>query len=332
MAGLLAQEDFCLLEEVDATEEHGPIPGTDEFTRLNIDPSLEAYTRDDHLEEHPTGKQHVLQAASCCFSFDAKPRHGKPMSAIHHPNVPGWYFHLQRGMNRLFSSMTAEQSWYRYTHDLQFSGLPIHVLQQDPNRPVEAFTGPFAYLVFGESPEQVAKREAALAAARVREDGERQADGISSGTVGGQRIKRAFPTAWERLRSADNPADFIRNEMIFSLEFQTLRRLPIHKRYILFTVRRYVDPMHKLEQWPGAAVALAAAIRRKYKGTLARNGLGERDNSQPILDFCDTIAAKFGLTPGLLGVLPEPWERIAMTDGTSAPDIDATLHAKLAKL
>ena len=43
--------------------------------------------------------------------------------------------------------MTAEQSWYRYTHDLQFSGLPTHILAQEPDRPVEAFAGPFAHLV-----------------------------------------------------------------------------------------------------------------------------------------------------------------------------------------
>ena len=61
--------------------------------------------------------------------------------------MPGWYFHLQRGMNRIFTSMTAEQSWYRYTHDLQFSGLPTHILAQEPDRPVEAFAGPFAHLV-----------------------------------------------------------------------------------------------------------------------------------------------------------------------------------------
>lgn len=50
-----------MLAEVDATEEHGPLPGTDEFTKPNINPSLEGYSREDHLEEHPTGKQHVLQ-------------------------------------------------------------------------------------------------------------------------------------------------------------------------------------------------------------------------------------------------------------------------------
>ena len=141
-------------------------------------------------------------------------------------------------------------------------------------------------------------------------------------------VKKAFPTSWERLASAASPADFIREEMIFSLEFQALRRMP-RTNYVLFTVRRYVDPMHKLEAWPGAAAALAAAIRRKYKGTLTRIGLGDPENARPLLEFCDGIAAGAGLEPGLRGVVPEPWERVAMVDGTSAPMLDAALHEKI---
>ena len=106
--------------------------------------------------------------------------------------------------------------------------------------------------------------------------------------------------------------------MLFSLEFQTLRRLPL-TRYILFTVRRYVDPMKNLERWPAAAAALAAAIRRKYKGTLARSALGEKDHAAPLLAWLDTVAAEAGVAPGLKGVVAEPWERTALVDGTSAP-------------
>ena len=106
--------------------------------------------------------------------------------------------------------------------------------------------------------------------------------------------------------------------MLFSLEFQTLRRLPA-TRYILFTVRRYVDPLKNLERWPAAAAALAATIRRKYKGTLARHALGERENAAPLLAWLDKVAAQAGITPGLKGVVPEPWERDALVDGTSAP-------------
>ena len=116
LVGMLVQEDFYLLAEVDVEQTWGPLPGTDEFTAPNIAeaPSLAAeYTRDDHFESHPTGKQHVFLSACSCFSFDAVPRHRKPMSAIHHPNVPGWFFHLQRGMNRLFTDIEPDVSWFR---------------------------------------------------------------------------------------------------------------------------------------------------------------------------------------------------------------------------
>ena len=118
-------------------------------------------------------------------------------------------------------------------------------------------------------------------------------------------------------------------QLLFSLEFQTLRRMP-RSRWILFTVRRYVDPVRNLEAWPGAAAALAAAVRRKYKGTLARNGLGERENAERILGYLDRIAVEAGIAPGLAGVVPEPWERAALVDGTSASDKDRELRTKSA--
>ena len=36
----------------------------------------------------------------------------------------------------------------------------------------------------------------------------------------------------------------------------------------------YIDTMGSLERYPAAAVALAAALRRKFKGSLARSELG----------------------------------------------------------
>jgi hypothetical protein len=87
-------------------------------------------------------------------------------------------------------------------------------------------------------------------------------------------------------------------------------------------VRRYIDPLANLERWPAAAVALAAAVRRKYKGSLARSGLGQRVAAQAVLGYLDDIAANAGLKPGLRGVVPEPWERTAMVDGTNAAAVD----------
>ena len=322
LLGMLIQEDCYLLEEMDVEEDHfdSPLPGTDDFTRPNIaEPG--SYSRQDHVEDHPTGKQHVFLAACSCFSFDAVPRHKKPMSSIHHPNVPGWYFHLQRGMNRLFTAMEPEMSWYRHTQDLQFSGRPEHVLAQEPDRPLEAFTGPFTHLVYGnESQEMDTIGRTELDEAEGRS--EEQKDEVELDD-NGRRVRRNLKPQWERVRTEG--ADYIRNEMLFSLEFQTLRRLP-RTRYILFTVRRYVDPMGNLERWPAAAAALAAAVRRKYKGTLSRHALGEKENSAPLLAWLDRIATEAGLQPGLKGVVAEPWERTALVDGTSAPAKDEELR------
>ena len=228
--------------------------------------------------------------------------------------------------------------------DVSFSGKPSdHIFEQEPGRPLEAFTGPFAEHVFGKSPEQLAMEEE-------EKSDETQADGQSSGVSNGVRIKRGFPSQWEKI-AAGGP-EYIRDEvsaatlclgcvvetltgvaavqqLLFSLEFQTLRRMP-RSRWILFTVRRYVDPVRNLEQWPGAAAALAAAVRRKYKGTLARNGLGERENAERILGYLDRIAVDAGIAPGLAGVVPEPWERAALVDGTSASDKDRELRTKSA--
>ena len=48
----------------------------------------------------------------------------------------------------------------RHTMDVSFSGKPSdHIFEQEPGRPLEAFTGPFAEHVFGKSPEQLAMEE-----------------------------------------------------------------------------------------------------------------------------------------------------------------------------
>ena len=38
------------------------------------------------------------------------------MSTIHHPHVPGFWVHLQRGMNRLFASMEVGVPWTRHNY------------------------------------------------------------------------------------------------------------------------------------------------------------------------------------------------------------------------
>ena len=89
--------------------------------------------------------------------------------------------------------------------DVSFSGKPSdHIFEQEPGRPLEAFTGPFAEHVFGKSPEQLAMEEE-------EKSDETQADGQSSGVNDGVRVKRAFPTQWEKI-AAGGP-EYIRDEV-----------------------------------------------------------------------------------------------------------------------
>ena len=84
------QEDWYLLAEEDAAPpaDEGLLPAGE-----NLAAGFE-YDAQDHLEEHPSGKQHVFLSCNSCFSFRADSKHLKTMNAIHHPNVPGWYYSL----------------------------------------------------------------------------------------------------------------------------------------------------------------------------------------------------------------------------------------------
>ena len=114
LAGLLVQEDWYLLAE----EEVETPPARMMPQGHNLADGFE-YEASDHSEDHPSGRQHVFLSACSCFSFSAVNKHMKTMGAIHHPNVPGWYYSLQRGMNRLFAQLTPEVAWYR--HNFGFS-------------------------------------------------------------------------------------------------------------------------------------------------------------------------------------------------------------------
>ena len=103
---------------------------------------------------------------------------------------------------------------------------------------------------------------------------------------------------------------------LLTTEFQTLRRLSRERDFILFTVKRAQDPVSAVEEFPGAATALAAAIRRKNKSSLLRNGLGVEANGTALLGYLDRVSAKAGLQPGRVPGIPEPWQRGTLLDGT----------------
>ena len=152
-------------------------------------------------------------------------------------------------MNRLYAEMTPEVCWFRHNwgfHD------------------VEEWTGAMPH-DFAWAPHVVPA---------LRRNG--------GGTTGNDTSTQSeTPTPpelgmWQRV--ADGGEDYIRSRMMHHIEFQTLRRLPRCRDFILFTVKRAQDPVSAVERYPGAAVGLAAAIRRKNKSSLLRNGLGLEEN------------------------------------------------------
>ena len=69
--------------------------------------------------------------------------------------------------------------------------------------------------------------------------------------------------------------DYVREKLQLRTEYQTLSRLP-KSNQVLFTVRTYVNPLVETEKCPAAAQALAAAVRRKYKGMMYYMGIVRR--------------------------------------------------------
>ena len=86
------------------------------------------------------------------FSFDATAYHLCSMAGIHHPGVGGWRFHLQRSMNRLFTQLTPEQSWWRHNFGFNLTNERTHSLSHGL---------PWAVDVLPEARAQAAAREAA---------------------------------------------------------------------------------------------------------------------------------------------------------------------------
>eukprot|EP01044_Picomonas_judraskeda_P020611 COSAG03_NODE_4631_length_1486_cov_1.058399_1_plen_387_part_10 len=73
LLGLLIQEDVYLLEEQELPSAHAdlpPLPRTDSGRA-----PFREYELSDHIEEHPSGKQHIFLSAVSTFSFEAKERH-----------------------------------------------------------------------------------------------------------------------------------------------------------------------------------------------------------------------------------------------------------------
>jgi hypothetical protein len=77
-----------------------------------------------------------------------------------------------------------------------YKGLPEHVLAQEPDRPLEAFTGPFSHLVYGTAVRKQSFERTV--------EGEATADGHHHGVEmddNGRHVRRNLKPQWERVRT-----------------------------------------------------------------------------------------------------------------------------------
>lgn len=280
LVALLIQEDVVLMREEDIVE-----GGMEDFGRSSVE---------SQMEDHPTGKRHVLASGLSCFSTNVVKRHMLPMSGIHHPSVPCFQSQLQHAMNRFMTQLTP-QGYYR--HNYMFQDFDCVLLLDHP----------WARHVCQEELQSRSHHQAADRSARFS---------VAAG-MGFFKNVRGAPD--------------VRREMRLRCEYQTLRRLPKNTNFIVFTIKNYVDALQHLEAEPTAALALSAAIRLKPKGILYYQSMGREEAQRAVLGYLDGIVSAAGLKPWR-GVVPEPWERSAEDDGTFAfAAEDAARRAAAAK-
>ena len=73
------------------------------------------------------------------------------------------------------------------------------------------------------------------------------------------------------------------------VEYQTLRRLPKTK-FILFTIRTFLEPITVLSTVPGAAASLASSLRGMTQGMRGYKGLVSTQSQDEMLAYLDGLA------------------------------------------
>ncbi|CAK9022317.1 unnamed protein product [Durusdinium trenchii] len=116
----------------------------------------------------------------------------------------------------------------------------------------------------------------------------------------------------EEAEDLDMRPEAIVSRLYLKVEYETLRRLPRHPEYLVFTIRPYMDPLPALGRTPLACRALAGEIRRlpeergdsgwmrRWTGlavgpaVLDYKGLGEPSVRAASLAFLDAVCAASG--------------------------------------
>eukprot|EP00913_Durusdinium_trenchii_P000942 g871.t1 len=114
----------------------------------------------------------------------------------------------------------------------------------------------------------------------------------------------------EEAEDLDMRPEAIVSRLYLKVEYETLRRLPRHPEYLVFTIRPYMDPLPALGRTPLACRALAGEIRRlpeergdsgwmrRWTGLAAvldYKGLGEPSVRAASLAFLDAVCAASGV-------------------------------------
>ena len=258
------------------------------------------------------------------------------MSEIHNANVPGWQLQLQQNMNHLFTNMEPGISWLRHnwlfqvshphlrltepssqsSPDLHLSLIILTSSSPNPHNPhltliiltSSSKSSPHPHLNLSQDYEQTLHPYFPWSPLVV----EKRPD-----------VYPALPESrsgwWESKDLKLQTAADVAEHVCLRTEFQTLRRLP-KTRAIAFALKSYVDPLRHMEAAPGAAAALGANLRRRYKGSFFYFALGRHQSQRALLEYLDSVATAGGVP--VWKEVPDPWERTAVEDGTWAADAD----------
>ncbi|CAE8642874.1 unnamed protein product [Polarella glacialis] len=85
--------------------------------------------------------------------------------------------------------------------------------------------------------------------------------------------------------------DALLQRLYLKVEYETLRRLPKHPEYLVFTIRSHMDPLLELASMPLACAALEEEIRLLPEALLQYKGIGEPTTKAAVLRFLDKVSA-----------------------------------------
>lgn len=99
---------------------------------------------------------------------------------------------------------------------------------------------------------------------------------------------------WRYEDDEDNVGNLV-ERLYFKTEYETLRRLPSHPDYMVFTIRAHADPLPALALEPQACAALAFELQHLPQALLAYRGLGDPSAQKAVLEFLEAAALQHNM-------------------------------------